>query len=194
MLTIKMLSDKSLIMTTQSKLYQRQSLVDTMQILVPSTYDDVDLTTFTATLDYIDPGNIAHMEILTADEDLYKDAFIRYTLSLDSKFTAIAGVVTLKVTLSHYDESTQQKYILRTGELQIEIEKLNDYFAYTDDSSLDTITNKIMELQTEADRLSAIADTYAENQVDDLVLEEDILHVSANGEAKGTGVKIVVPE
>ena len=192
MLTIKMLSDKSLIMTTQSKLYQRQSLVDTMQILVPSTYDDVDLTTFTATLDYIDPGNIAYMEILTADEDLYKDAFIRYTLPLDSKFTAVAGTVTMKITLTYYDESTMNKYVLKTGEIQIEVNKINDYFAYVTDESISTIDNKIMQLQAETDKIAATAEIYAQDKVDDLVLEEDILHVSANGKALGNGVEILV--
>lgn len=192
MLTIKMLSDKSLVMTVQSKLYQRQSLVDTMQILIPATYDDMDLTVFNGTIEYIDPGNVAHMEILTADEDLYKDAFIRYTLPLDSMFTRIAGTVTMKVTLTYNDESTMKKYVLKTGEIEIEIAEINDYFAFVNDSSLDAIDNRIMHLQTEADKLAAAAEIYAEDKVDDLVLEDDILHVSANGKALGNGVEILV--
>lgn len=192
MLTIKMLSDKSLVMTVQSKLYQRQSLVDTMQILIPATYDDMDLTVFTGTIEYIDPGNVAHMEILTADEDLYKDTFIRYTLPLDSMFTRIAGTVTMKVTLTYNDESTMKKYVLKTGEIEIEIAEINDYFAFVDEDSLTAIDNRIMHLQTEADKLAAAAEIYAEDKVDDLVLEDDILHVSANGKALGNGVEILV--
>ena len=47
-------------------------------------------------------------------------------------------------------------------------------------------------LQTEADKLAAAAEIYAEDKVDDLVLEDDILHVSANGKTLGNGVEILV--
>ena len=194
MLTIKMLADKNLVITTHAKIYQRQSLVDDMQIFVPYLYDDIDLRDFVATIEWVDAANVAHSDTLVADEDLYKDNFIRYTLPLDSKFTYMAGIVVMKLTLTHYDESEEKRYVLRTGELEIEILKLNDYFVYTDDSSLDVITNKIMELQTETDKLAAVSKIYAENLPDDLAMSDSaLLQLSVNGSPIGEGVQLAAP-
>lgn len=190
MLTIKMLSDKSLVITQKARLYQRQSLVDNMQILVPSTYGEQDLTKYTATIEYIDPANIAHSEILIADTELYMDKFVRYVMPLDSKMTYMAGNILMKLTLTYFDEAEEKTYVLKTGELEIEILKLNDYFAYADEASLSTIDNKILALQAETDKLAVLAETYAENQIDDLALTGSLLQVSAKGVPKGEGVEI----
>jgi len=190
MLTVKMLSNKNLVVTTNSRLYQRESLVDNMQILIPMEYDGINLFDFNATLEYLDPANVAHTESLIADSEVYKDLFIRYTMPLDSKFTYMAGIVIMKLTLTYFDETDNKSYVLRTGELEIEILKLNDYFAYTDDSSLNVIDNKILALQAESDKLAAIAETYAENQVDDLALTGSQLQLTAKGEKIGEGVEI----
>ena len=194
MLTVKMLSDKSLVMTKPTTLYQRQSLVDEMQILLPNVYDSVDLTPYDVTIEYIDPGNNAHMEQLVKDDELYQDKFIRCTMALDSKFTYIAGDVIMKLTLTHVDESEGKKYILKTGELVVTIQKLNDYFAYVDSDSISSIDQKIMELQAETDKLAAIAEIYGEKQPDDLVMSETaLLQLSANGTALGNGVQLAEP-
>lgn len=194
MLTIKMLSDKSLIMTKPKTLYQRQSLVDEMQILLPSTYDAVDLTLFDVTIEYIDAANNAHMEQLVKDDELYNDTFIRCTMDLDSKFTYMAGDVIMKLTLTHVDESEGKKYILKTGELVVTIQKLNDYFAYVDSDSISSIDQKIMELQAETDKLAAIAEIYGEKQPDDLVMSDTaLLQLSANGTVIGNGVQLAEP-
>lgn len=192
MLTIKMLKNKDLVVTVPCKIYQRQSLVDNMQILVYATYEDYDLTKFTATLDYIDAANVAHTEILEApDEDLYKDVYIRYVLPVDSKFTYMAGKITMKLTLSWNDVETNKKYILRSGELELEILPLNDYFAYVDIDSLNTLDNKIMTLQTETEKLAHMAEIYQESVPTDLSVNEDsVLQLVVNGEVIGQGVSV----
>lgn len=195
MLTVKMLTDKSLVMTTPARLYQRQSLVDNMQILINPKYsEDIDLTNFDATIEYIDPANIAHMEQLVKDEELYKDMFLRFTMNLDSKFTYMAGEVLMKLTLTYVDEAESVKYVLRTGELKIPILKLNDYFAYVDDASLSSLDNKIMELQAKADELAAVAEQYTAKLPDDLAMSEDaLLQLSVNGQVIGEGVQLASP-
>lgn len=195
MLTIKMLANKQLVNTTTNvRLYQRQSMVDAMQFLLPETYDDISLAPFTVCLEYIDPVKVAHKEILTLDEELYKEQFLRYTLPLDSKFTYAAGTLTLKLTLTWQDEETNSKYVLKTDELDINIMTSKDYFAFVDDSSLTALDNKIMELQTKADELAAVADTYASIAVDDLTLDDgDVLKLSSNGRAIGEGVTVAIP-
>ena len=194
MLTIKMLSDKSLVMTKPVNIYQRQSLVDNMQILIPATFGENDMTQYNAVLEYIDPANIAHMENLTRDEELYNELFIRYTLDMDTHFTYLAGDITMKLTLSYFDESENKKYVLKTGELVVTILPLNDYFAYADESSFTSIDNKIMELQAQTDKLAAMAAIYAEKVPDDLNMDEEaLLQLSVNGVPVGKGVQLAKP-
>ncbi len=191
MLTIKMLSDKSLVITQPVNLYQRQSLVDNMQILIKPDFNGIDLTNYTATLEWIDPANVAHIEILNKDEELYNDQFLRYTLDVDSKFTYMAGDNTMKVTLSYSDESEGKKYVLKTGEVVVKVLKLNDYFVYADESSMTSIDNKIMELQTQADKIAAVAGIYAESVPDDVQMDDNaLLQLSINGTPIGNGVQL----
>ena len=196
MLTIKMLSDKSLVITKPMKIYQRQSLVDNFQILVPSRYENIDLTVFSCTLEWIDAATVVHSELLQADEELYNDTFIRYTLDMDSKFTYLAGTNIMKLNLTYLDTSSesQKKYILKTGEVEVTVLSLNDYFVYVDDSSLSRIDNEIMKLQAETQKLAAAADIYAQKQPDDLVMDDSaLLQLSANGKAIGEGVLLASP-
>ena len=87
MYTILMNSDKSLVCTSRTTLYQRDKLVDKLQILIPQTYEDINLSDFTAVLKYIDQGNEVHSEILIKDEEVYKESYLRYTLPIDTNLT-----------------------------------------------------------------------------------------------------------
>ena len=195
MLTIKMLSDKSLIMTKPVRLYQRQSLVDNMQILINPIYsEEIDLSDYDVTIEYLDPANVVHTESLVKDPELYNDTFMRFTMDVDSKFTFMAGDVTMKLLLTHFDEAENKKYVLKTGELIVPVIKDVDFFAYVDEASLGILENKIMELQAETDKLAAAAEIYAEGVPTDLTLnDEALLQLSINGTPTGDGVQIAKP-
>ena len=88
--TIIMSTDKSLITTVKTTLYQREKLADKIQFLFPQNYGDLKLSEFTATLKYLDHGNEAHAETLIPDEELYKD-MIRFVLPIDTDLNRFAN-------------------------------------------------------------------------------------------------------
>ena len=190
-MTILMRSDKQLIITKNTKLYQRESVVDKLEFLIPITYDDIDLRDFSVTLEYVNPGNETKIETLVKDEDLYKDTYLRYTMPVNSEFTYFAGEVKMKLVLTKVDPAESTKYVLHTGEISIVIDTWEDYFKYVPASTLSAIDNRLLEIDNEMEKLKSISDQLSVDMVDDLALTGTLLQVSSHGVAKGNGVEMI---
>ena len=103
MYTIVMRDDKSLRITEKATLYQREKSIDKIQFLIPKTYEGTDISGFTATLKYVDQGNVAHMEILTLTEDEEYPEYSKYILPVDTNMNQFSGDIKLRITLSKID-------------------------------------------------------------------------------------------
>lgn len=192
MLTLLMKANKQLVISTPAKIYQRESNVDTLQIFVPTIYDDMSLKDFTASLEYVDPANIARAEMLVRDEEIYKDNFYRFILPVDTSFTNMAGDIKAKLTLTHLDSSTDTEYVLHTNEVLITVMTWDDYFAYTPSSQIGVIDAKMLELDNKINELKAIEIDLDKTIPNDLMLTEDLLQLSKDGEEIGDGIRILI--
>ena len=191
-MVILMKNDKSLVITVPSRLYQKERVVDVISWYIPQSYQDIDLSSFTVTLYYTTQTNDAYTEILVAQES-DKEGFLLYKLPVDTKFTASAGDIVLELSLTWLDEDAGIQYVLHSSTLTVNIMKWSDFFAFYPDDSLSKIDQKILELQNETERLKSVADELELTVPDDLIIEEDILHLSKNGQAMSEGVEILVP-
>ena len=192
MLTLLMKADKQLVISVPAKIYQRESNVDTLQVLIPTTYEDMSLKDFTASIEYIDPANIARSEILLRDEDIYKDHYYRHILPVDTSFTNMAGDIKAKITLTRLDSSTGKEYILHTNEILLTVMTWDDYFAYTPSSQIGVIDAKMLELDNKINQLKSIEIDLDKAMPTDLILTDDLLQLSVEGEGIGDGVNILV--
>lgn len=193
-MVIKLLSDKSLIMTKKSTLHQRESLVDNIKILIPTPFNDIDMTQLVWTAEYVDPAALTHMEILEPEEDLRDDIFIVLHFPITSKFTYMSGKNVLKLTGTGIDESTEEKYVFKTGEIEIEVEKLNDYFNDITSSDISgVIDQKIAELKAQTDKLAAIAEQNSEKMARDLKYTDEghVNLVDEIGTPMGDGIDVM---
>lgn len=189
-MVILMKSNKTLVLSKSSKLYQKENAVDNITIYVPETYNDYDLKEFVATMFYSVPGNEAGSDTLIAAEESDKEGFIKYSLPITTTITRLAGTVSVYLSLVHVDLETGIKYILKTSTLDITVEEWSDYFKYVSDESLTAIDNKIAELDTKIAEIKAIAETTVP---DDLTLSsEGNLRLTVEGTPVGDGVNIVV--
>lgn len=191
-MVILMKNDKSLVITVPSRLYQKEKVVDVISWYLPATYQDIDLTPFTVTLYYTTQTNDAYTEILVAQES-DKEGFLLYKLPVDTKFTASAGDIVLELSLTWLDEDAGIQYVLHSSQLTISVMKWEDFFAFYPDDSLSKIDQKILELQNETERLKSVADELELTVPDDLKLDEDVLHLSKDGNAMGSGVEVLIP-
>lgn len=192
MYTILMNSDKSLVCTTRTTLYQRDKLVDKLQILIPQTYEDVDLSDFTTVLKYVDQGNEVHSEILVKDEELYKENYFKYTLPIDTNLTRFAGDIKICLTLNKVDMEEMKEYSLNTGETTITIAPLSDYYKFVSDKSLSVIDQKVNELNVKLEVIYKMATTYDESKADNIKLDKDTSEIYLTAHDKQVGDKIAI--
>lgn len=190
MYTIIMNDDKSLRKGETVKIYQREKLVDKLQFLLPLTYHDFDLSKFTVTLKYVDQGNIAHAEILVPSEELYQNTRRAYYLPVDTNLTKFAGTITIHLTLSKLDLNDGKQYVMHSGKTTITVSPLEDLYAFVADESLEVFDRKMFELEAKIQATDMLVGDIEANQVDDLVMNGDLLQLSARDVPVGNGVKI----
>lgn len=186
-------SDKSLVTSVKTTLYQREKLVDKIQFLFPTIYQDLDLKTCKAILKYTDQGNVAHSEILAMDEELYK-GYLRFLLPVDTNLNQFSGDVTIRVTFTKVDTVLKKQYVLHTGETSVHINPLSDMYSFVTDESLEMIDQMVGQLDAKIKALDAIAETYEQTKADDLSYDNNTLQLKANGKKVGTPINIVSGE
>ena len=121
MYTILMDVNKSLITPKKITIYQGENLIDTLRIIIPKQYNNIDISEYSVLLNYILPGNVKCNETLKKIEEEYSDTHNAYTLSVNSNFTTFAGDITLSLLISKTDKENKIKYQLLTGDLTITI-------------------------------------------------------------------------
>ena len=183
--------DKSLQATVRTKIYQRESLVDKFRFLIPQTYNDVDLSDFAVVLKYLDQGNEAQTEILTREDELYKD-YYSYILPVDTNLTRFAGDITLHLTMSKVDMEEMKEYSLETGETTITISPLSDYYHFTSNKTFDVITQKVNELNVKLEAMDKMAAAYDAVKADNIKLdtESSELYLTSNGKTIGDKISL----
>ena len=122
MYTIVMRDDKSLRVTQKTTLYQREKLVDKIEILIPQQYEEMDLSEFTAILKYLDQGNVAH-----ASGALKSAAFAETTA-----FDAVGTASSLVTELQNGAVATNTSAISAL-DARIDTLKANTYTAITEE-------------------------------------------------------------
>lgn len=192
-MVILMKSNKTLVISKNSRLYQQENAVDKIVFYVPEFYEENDLKEFVCSLCYTSPSNHVRSELLVAQEESDKEGFIQYKLPVTTRITELAGNIPMYLSLVHADQETDKKYVLKTSVVNITIETWEDYFKYVDDNTLTAIDNKILELDNELAKLKTVSDTYNAEKPDDLTIDEDgHLQLTANGTEIGEGVHVVV--
>ena len=191
-MVILMKSDKSLVISKDSKIYQKESVMDKLIFLFPKEYNGIDMSNFTYNLTYIDPQGGMHTELLVIDEEPYKEDFVSCQLPVDTEITKYSGVITLSVSATWLDSETLTQYVLKTDSLQIEISKLSVLYEFIPDESLDIIDAKMLELNGKIEALERLGEVIDSEIPDDLSIDDNnVLRLSIDGTAIGDGVEIL---
>lgn len=189
MYTIVMDKYKNLNTTVKTSIYQQESNVDTIQFLIPPTYNDMDLSEFTMVLKYVDPNGNFHSESLEVDEDLYKN-YLRYTLPVTTKLTQVVGKVTLRITAIDFvtvDDTETAVTKLETNSTTLMVQKPEGFYDYVDFEDIEAYKAKVAQLNQEVTDMQ-------EQMPNDLAIDEnDVLQLTHDGTTIGEGVEVLVP-
>lgn len=182
---------KQLIITENSKIYQKENVVDKLLFFIPDKYQDISLEGFLWTLTYVDSQGTLRTESLTLSDTVEKEGFFVYTLDVDTKVTRYNGVITLYLTGTHVDPDTMQKYVLKTASLQITVDTWDSLYDFVPDEALESIDQKMLQLDAKIQAVEAMEDRVLQSVPDDLGFDDDsYLHLLVDGNVIGDGVQI----
>ena len=182
MYTIVMDKYKNLNTTVRTTLFQKESLVDKIQFLVPPTYDEIDnIADYNAVLKYVDPNGNFHSEVLACDEEMYKN-YLRYTLPVDTKLTSVAGNLTVRITFIDFSDDAENPEIskLETNSTTIRINKPDGFGDFINAEDIDAYKAEIAKLKKAM-------------PTDLEIGEHENLHLVHEGNKIGEGVEILMP-
>ena len=217
-LVILFKNDKSLTQTKRIRICQRENMADRMSFLIPFSYEGIDLTKFTITMEYIGQDGTIRAEVLTRLSDGeggyidYEDSFgnkthMIYILPVTSKITQFAGDITVKLTMDYIDEEGQTQseddnndapepqpihYVLNSDSTIITVMANADYYSVVSDESLSLINNKIAELNAKQAELEATAEIYDTTKADNIKLDdvEGELYLTSKGNKIGDAIDL----
>jgi hypothetical protein len=195
MYTLLLDNDNAITQSERKALMQHSSLVDDLQILVPYLYNSIDMRDFTCTIEYVYPISKKYKtETLVADEDLYKDNYIRYTIPVNSKLSEQAGNVELQLTFTKVEldeDGNKQQYVRHTKSTIIPITPITNWSDLITDESLTALDNRILAIDGQIKALNELQGDISAKIPDDLKLTKDLLQLTIDGEAVGDGVQIL---
>ena len=143
-----MSNDKSLLTTLSQPIYQGENNSNTIDLFIPTFYENRNLSSAIVRLDYILPNGVSGFKILNQDSDSY-DNYLLYHFIITSDITTLIGRVRFWLTLL----DNTNNMILKTSQNYFDvIESINITYGI---SQLDEVEKQIQELRdTKADSIS----------------------------------------
>lgn len=190
MYTIIMNSDKSLVTSIKTVIYQREKSVDKIQFLLPKKYEEFELKDCIILLKYVDQGNVAQSIRLYPDEELYKDR-LRCVLDVDTKFTRFAGDIIAHLSFLKLNlENGLNEEVFHSGETTIHINPIKDIYTFVSDESLEIIDKAMLELEARTRAMDMIASTYDNDKADDIYLDDESIYLTSHGKKIGKEIPL----
>jgi len=143
---IKMNTDKSLMTTIKSTIYQYERNADTLVFLIPKFYENDNMADCMMLLRYILPNGEGESEEIEMEPEPYNDNYYKYHLPVNTGITAEVGIIELWLTAINM----QDNVVLKSGTLTIEVEPSKDIQEYLSEESLnqlDKLEAKVAELE-----------------------------------------------
>lgn len=195
MYTVLIKNDNSAIATKRQRIMQNSKLVDSLQIIVPKLYNELDMSQYSARLEYLTPITHKHnyVELEIADAE-YETDFILYKLKFDTNLTTEVGDIQFTMTfieVSMTENGEVETPVRKTDVFTIPIIPIADWFA-APDSALSALDQRIIANQEAIKAMADMQSSIIEDKLDDIKLDTDsgVLYGTSGGVKKGNGVKL----
>lgn len=189
--------DDSMYGSHKERIMQRQKLVNDLIFVVDPIYKNThDMTNATVLLEYVLPVSREYKTVfLTLSDERYKDCFLQYKLPFDTDLTSQAGSLELQVTFAYTEMDVNGKIVQRVRKISpttIEITPISAWSDLIPDSSLSSLDQRIIKLDSQMRAINDYMNVLDTNKVDDLVYNktEDTLQLSSKGVGIGNKVSI----
>ena len=195
MYTIIVCDDNSLYGAKKEKVIQKEKLFNKLWFLVAPHYNGYDMSQCTVTMRYLLPISKEFVtETLVLSEERYEE-YLKYILPIDTCLTKEHGDVELNLTFTLLDVDDNGNIIQRvrkTTNCIITITPIPNWDALIPDSSLAALDQRILKQDAQIRALTELAESFDNNQVDNLVYDDinETLQLYANGVGIGDKVSV----
>ena len=195
MYTVLIQDDNSVIATARQRIMQNSNLVDSLRIIVPKMYNDIDLSKCTAYLEYLTPINHRHnyieLEIANAE---YETDYILYQISFDANLTSEVGNLKFYIhfiQVEMNEDGEVKTPVRQTDEFTIPIIPIADWFSKPEEL-LNAFDKKLIEQQEIIKAMADLQSTISSDKIDDIKLDPDTnsIYGTSGGEKKGKGIDL----
>ena len=198
MYTLLIGDDNRIISTIKERIVQRSKLVNSIRIIVPEEYNGISMKECLAILYYQLPiSKEWDSKELTASEELYKERYVEYIIPVDTWLTKEYGDVNIEVAFYNVSMDGNidiNQYVRKATNGSIHISSSKDWAASIADPILNTIDQRIIQLQILQNRQTEMMEEAKANSAESLLVEDSKLYlVDAQGNKKGEPADVVIP-
>lgn len=169
MYTILVSDSHELIKSQTERIMQRSKLIDKLHILVPPKRNDVDMSEFNVTMEYILPISRKYcIETLILSDELYKDR-LEYILPFDTKLTSEAGDIEIQLTFTKVEmgeDGSDKSIVRKTGSTTITILPISAWSDFIPDDALTSLDQRLIKLDSQIKAISEMQDEIFDENLD----------------------------
>lgn len=193
MYTFLINDDNTLTCSQQDRIMERSKMVDNLHFLASPTYNDVDMSEFTVTLEYKLPiSNKYKTEVLSLSESLYKNK-LEYILPFDTNLTSEPGDIEIQLTFTNVEMDVQGKitqFVRHVGPGVIHIVPINAWSDIIPDDALTALDQRLIAADALLKSLNERNKTIMDSKADNLSYKNEVLQLTANGNPIGNAIKV----
>ena len=180
MYTILVSDSHELIKSQTERIMQRSKLIDKLHILVPPKRNDVDMSEFNVTMEYILPISRKYcIETLILSDELYKDR-LEYILPFDTKLTSEAGDIEIQLTFTKVEmgeDGSDKSIVRKTGSTTITILPISAWSDFIPDDALTSLDQRLIKMDSQIKALSEMQNEIFDGSFDDSDYNDDVDYV-----------------
>lgn len=195
MFTVLVKNDNTAVITENQRIMQNSKLVDVLQIIVPKLYNELEMASYNARLEYLTPINhrMGYIELEIADAD-YKTDYILYKINIDSNLTSEVGNVQFAVSFIDVSMDTDgvvETQVRKTDTFIMPVIPIANWFVAPDDA-LTELDKRIAATQETVKAMADLQASKLDSKIDDIKLDTDtnMLYGTSGGIKQGDGISL----
>ena len=186
MYTILLNESNELITSVRERIMQRSKLVDSLHFLVDPTYKGIDMSDFTATMEYVMPVSREYKtEALVKSDALYKNK-LEYQLPFDTNLTKEAGKIEVQLTFTKVTldaDGRSKQYVRKTSPTTITIVPITAWSDVIADNALTALDQRLIQVDAMINAANEMTNYLDEAKADNIIVDKETntIQLTANG-------------
>lgn len=186
MYTILLNETNALTTSVKERIMQRSKLVDVLHFLVDPIYKGLDMSQFTAVLEYITPASREYKtEYLVKSDELYKGK-LEYKLPMDTALTREAGKIEVQLTFTKVELDTEgnaTQKVRKTSPTTITIVPIAAWSDIIADDALTALDQRLIQVDAMINAANEMNNYLSETKADNIIVDKETntIQLTANG-------------